>query len=109
MLPTKPITYFRILDIRTGEPVTAVSHMSHEHDFLNWLQMKQWRRLAVPYHLASFFLDRCQDDWRGFMVLETTPLDCAGFEAVTGLDVEETAVYAAREAAGEAAVVKLPV
>jgi hypothetical protein len=109
MLPTKPITYFRILDIRTGDPVTAVAHMSHEYDFANWLQAKHWRRLTVPFENASFFLERCQRDWRGFVLLETYLLDVAGFEQVTGRVVEDTAVYEARELAGEVVSVVLPV
>ena len=92
-------TYFRVLDIRTGEPVTAVPHISHDHDFNNWLQMKLWRRHEVQPDNAAFMLDRCHDG----TVLDTIYLDEAGFTAVTGEVVVDTAVYAAREARWEAA------
>lgn len=93
-------THFRILDIRGEEPVTAVSRISGDFDFLNWLWLKAWQRLDVPYDRAAFFLDYCTMRG-GFNVLATVRLDAAGFEQVTGRVVEDTAVYAAREQAGE--------
>lgn len=93
-------THFRILDIRGEEPVTAVSRISADFDFLNWLWLKAWQRLDVPYDRAAFFLDYCTTR-SGFNVLATVRLDVAGFEQVTGRVVEDTAVYAAREQAGE--------
>lgn len=97
MLTTKLTTSFRVLDIRTGEPVTAVAHISHGHDFNNWLQMKLWRRHEVDPDRAAFFVDRCRMIGPLVQVLDTIYLDEAGFTAVTGEAVEDTAVYVARE------------
>ncbi len=93
-------THFRILDIRGEEPVTAVSRISADFDFLNKLWFNAWQRMDVPYERAAFFLDYCTMRG-GFNVLATVCLDVAGFEKVTGRGVEDTAVYAAREEAGE--------
>ena len=49
---------------------------------------------------SVFFLDYCTVRG-GFNVLATVRLDVAGFEQVTGKVVEDTAVYSAREQAGE--------
>lgn len=38
-------THFRILDIRGEEPVTAVSRISADFDFLNKLWFNNWQRL----------------------------------------------------------------
>lgn len=93
-------THFRILDIRGEEPVTAVSRISADFDFLNKLWFNNWQRLDVTYERAAFLLDYCGTRG-GFTLLATVRLDVAGFEQVTGRVVEDTAVYAAREQAGE--------